>query len=44
MPATGAVEIEGVTVKARDGAAIKDTETLTVRALEDSELVLVDID
>lgn len=44
VPATGAVEIDGVTVKARDGAAIKDIETLTVRALEDTELVLVDIE
>jgi len=44
VPATGRVVIDGVTVNARDGAAIKDTETLTVRALEDSELVLVDID
>lgn len=44
VPATGKVEIEGVAVKARDGAAIKETETLTIKALEDTELVLVDID
>ncbi len=44
VPASGSVEIEGVAVKARDGAAIKDTETLTLKALEDTELVLVDID
>jgi len=42
VPATGAVEIEGVRVGARDGAAISDVETLTVKALEDSELILVD--
>ena len=42
VPATGAVEIEGVRVAARDGAAIRDVETLSVTALEDSELVLVD--
>ncbi|MCW2283245.1 redox-sensitive bicupin YhaK (pirin superfamily) [Rhodoblastus acidophilus] len=42
VPARGAVEIEGVRVNARDGAAIRDVETLTVKALEDSELVLVD--
>ena len=42
VPATGAVEIEGVLVNARDGAAISDIETLKVTALEDSELVLVD--
>jgi len=42
VPATGAVEIDGVRVNARDGAAIKDLETLRVTALEDSEIVLVD--
>ena len=38
----GAVEIEGVRVNARDGAAIKDLEVIKVKALEDSEVVLVD--
>jgi redox-sensitive bicupin YhaK (pirin superfamily) len=42
VPATGAVEIEGQRVNARDGAAIKDQETLTIKALVDSEIVLVD--
>ena len=42
VPATGAVEIEGVRVNARDGAAISDVDTLKVTAIEDSELVLVD--
>ena len=42
VPATGAVEIEGVRVGTRDGAAIDATETLRVTALEDSELVMVD--
>lgn len=42
VPATGAVEIDGVRVNARDGAAIKDVETLRVTAIEDSELILVD--
>jgi redox-sensitive bicupin YhaK (pirin superfamily) len=42
VPATGAVEIDGVRVNARDGAAIEDVETLRVKALEDSEVVLVD--
>jgi redox-sensitive bicupin YhaK (pirin superfamily) len=42
VPATGAVEIEGVTVNARDGAAIRDIEVLRVTALEDSEIVMVD--
>ena len=42
VPATGAIEIEGVRVNARDGAAIKDLEVLKITALEDSEIVLVD--
>jgi len=42
VPASGAVDIDGVRVNARDGAAIADMETLTVTALEDSEIVLVD--
>ena len=43
VPATGAVEIDGVRVNARDGAAIEDIETLHLTAIEDSEIVLVDV-
>ena len=42
VPATGKIEINGVAANARDGVAISDTETLTVTALEDAELVIVD--
>lgn len=42
VPATGAVEIDGQTVNARDGAAISDLEVLRITAREDSEIVLVD--
>lgn len=42
VAAVGAVEVNGVTVNHRDGAAISDVETLTVKAIEDSEIVLVD--
>jgi redox-sensitive bicupin YhaK (pirin superfamily) len=42
VPATGRVEVNGVEIGARDGAAIKDVESLKVVALEDSEIVLVD--
>jgi redox-sensitive bicupin YhaK (pirin superfamily) len=42
VPATGSVEINGVRVNARDGAAIHGEEQLSIKALEDSELVLVD--
>lgn len=42
VPASGAVEINGVRVNARDGAAIRDVVALKVTAIEDSEVVLVD--
>ena len=42
VPASGAVEINGVRVNARDGAAITGESGLRIKALEDSELVLVD--
>jgi redox-sensitive bicupin YhaK (pirin superfamily) len=42
VPATGVVEIDGVRVGARDGAAISDLDTIRVTAIEDSEIVLVD--
>ena len=42
VPASGTVEINGVRIGARDGAAIADVEALTVTALEDAEIVMVD--
>jgi redox-sensitive bicupin YhaK (pirin superfamily) len=42
VPAAGAVEVNGVRLDARDGAAVRDEPVLRVTALEDSEVVLVD--
>jgi hypothetical protein len=42
VPATGAVEVGGVRIEARDGAAITDVERLEVVGLAESEIVLVD--
>lgn len=42
VPATGKVKVEDVEAKARDGIAITQQESVTITALEDSELVLVD--
>jgi redox-sensitive bicupin YhaK (pirin superfamily) len=42
VPAVGEVEVNGVRVPARDGLAATDEDTLTVTALSDSEVVLVD--
>lgn len=44
VPATGAVEIDGVRFEARDGAAIDGGATVSITALEDAEIVLVDAD
>ncbi|HYI30822.1 MAG TPA: pirin family protein [Bradyrhizobium sp.] len=42
VPAVGSVEVNGVFANARDGLAISDEARLTITALEDTELVLVD--
>jgi len=42
VPAVGLVEVNGVKVGPRDGLAIENETALTVRALENSEIVLVD--
>ncbi len=42
VPASGIVEINGVRLEARDGAAISDEAVLRVTAIEDAEIVLVD--
>lgn len=42
VPATGKVDVNGVKLDARDGAAIRDETTLRFTAIEDAELVLVD--
>ena len=42
VPAAGAVEVNGVRLATRDGAAISGEPVLKVTALEDAEVVLVD--
>ena len=42
VPASGAVEVNGVRLKARDGAAIAEESAITITALADSELIMVD--
>ena len=43
VPAAGKVEVNGISVNARDGVAIRDEAALKITALENSELVLVDV-
>lgn len=42
VPATGRLKIADVEAKARDGIAITQLAEVTITALEDSEVVLVD--
>jgi quercetin 2,3-dioxygenase len=42
VPSTGTVNVNGIQVDARDGAAIKELRQVKITAFHDSELVLVD--
>jgi quercetin 2,3-dioxygenase len=42
VPAKGSIEVNGVRINARDGAAIHNEPTLRVTAIDDAELVFVD--
>jgi redox-sensitive bicupin YhaK (pirin superfamily) len=42
VPAKGKVEVNGVALDARDGAAIAEVATIRVTAVEDAEVVMVD--
>jgi redox-sensitive bicupin YhaK (pirin superfamily) len=42
VPATGAIEIDGERFEARDGAALSGGQTVTITAIQDAEIVLVD--
>lgn len=41
--ASGSFEINGVSAQARDGVAVSDLDLLQITAIEDSEIVLVDV-
>jgi redox-sensitive bicupin YhaK (pirin superfamily) len=42
VPASGAVDVNGVRIDARDGAAITDVAVVKIMAVGDSELIMVD--
>ena len=42
VPAKGRIDVNGVTLNARDGAAARNEAVLHVTALEDAEIILVD--
>lgn len=43
VAATGRIEVNGLLAAARDGIAVRDEALLQVKALEDSEIILVDV-
>jgi len=42
VPATGRIEVNGVAANARDGVAVSNENAVTIKALDDSEIVLVE--
>lgn len=43
VAASGRIEVNGVSAQARDGVAVSDVEVIRVTAIEDSEVILVDV-
>jgi quercetin 2,3-dioxygenase len=41
--ANGSIELNGLTLKQGDGAAISDEQRLTIKAAENSEILLFDL-
>ena len=43
VPSSGTVDVNGVRIHARDGAAIKDVDIVAITAIEDADVVMVDV-
>jgi redox-sensitive bicupin YhaK (pirin superfamily) len=43
VPSSGVIDVNGVRIRARDGAAIKDVDLVTITAIEDADVVMVDV-
>ena len=43
VPSSGTVDVNGVRIRARDGAAIKDAAMLTITAIDDADVIMVDV-
>jgi redox-sensitive bicupin YhaK (pirin superfamily) len=43
VPSLGTVDVNGVRIHARDGAAIKGVDIVAITAIEDAEIVMVDV-
>jgi redox-sensitive bicupin YhaK (pirin superfamily) len=42
VPATGAVDVGGIRIDAREGVAINDVDRIDIVVLEDAEVLLID--
>ena len=43
VPSSGVVDVNGMRIRARDGAAIRNVDLITVTAVEDADVVMVDV-
>jgi quercetin 2,3-dioxygenase len=43
VPSSGTVDVNGVRIHARDGAAIKDADLVRINGIEDADIVMVDV-
>jgi quercetin 2,3-dioxygenase len=43
VPSSGVVDVDGVRIYARDGAAIKDAAVVQISAIKDADVVMVDV-
>ncbi len=43
VPSTGIIVVNGLLIGARDGAAIADMDVVTITAIEDADIVMVDV-
>lgn len=43
VPSTGAIDVNGIRIFARDGAAVKDVTMLRIAAIEDADIVMVNV-
>ena len=43
VPSSGTIDVNGVTIQARDGAAVRDVATVRITAIEDADIVMADV-
>ena len=43
VPSSGTVDVNGTRIHARDGAAIEDVSSISITAIEDTDVVMVDV-